>query len=298
MKKNQRRVQDAIAGYLFVAPPILGFLLFGLLPMGYSLVVSLSEFEPFEGTLTYVGFQNYRWIFNDPVFYKSLGNIGLALLGVLAQMVVMLAVAYLLTRDVKGVIAFRALFFVPSLCSSVAVTLVWKSMYQEDFGILNNFLLDLGLQKVQWLSSTKVAMVSMILQGIWMGIGGGMVMYISALKNVPSQYYEAAEIDGANALHKFFHITWHCVTPTTFYILITTVIGTISDFARFKLMTDGGPDNATLTPVLYVYQVAFSASYNYDYAYASATAWVVGFGIMAIIGLLFVTSKRWVYYND
>ena len=298
MKELSSRKRDRIAGYLFIAPPILGFLLFGLTPIVFAFAVSFSEYDFFTKEFTSVGFENYVKVFSDPLFFRSVGNICIALLGVAVQIAVMLVIALLLTVNVKGVIAFRAMYFVPSLCSSVAVTLVWKWVYNNDFGILNSVLGLFGIPKVGWLSDTRVAMISMIIQGIWMGIGGGMVMYIAALKNVPRQFYEAAEIDGANAFQKFFRITLTAISPTTFFILITTVIGTASDFARYKLMNNGGPDNATLTPVLYIYQTAFSAKYGFDYTYATAMSWVVGVAIMILVALVFASSKKWVHYNE
>ena len=268
-----------------------------MIPIVFSVVVSFSEYDFFTKQLNFVGLAIYAEAFSDRIFFKSIGNIGLALMGVGVQLVVTIGVALLLTTEVKGTVLFRALFFLPVLCSSVAVTLVWKWVYNYDFGILNSLLGKLGMGKVGWLTNTHVAMFSMILQGIWMGIGSGMVMYVSAIKNVPSQYLEAAKIDGANAFKRLFHITLPCVSPTTFYILITTVIGTASDFVRYQLMNDGGPDNATLTPVLYIYQTAFSSDYNYNYVYATAMSWLVGLMIIFIVGVIFKTSSKWVHYN-
>ena len=296
MKLSTARKKEWLTGYLFIAPPVLGFLLFGMIPIVFSVVVSFSEYDFFTKQLNFVGLANYAEAFSDRIFFKSIGNIGLALMGVGVQLVVTIGVALLLTTEVKGTVLFRALFFLPVLCSSVAVTLVWKWVYNYDFGILNSLLGKLGMGKVGWLTNTHVAMFSMILQGIWMGIGSGMVMYVSAIKNVPSQYLEAAKIDGANAFKRLFHITLPCVSPTTFYILITTVIGTASDFVRYQLMNDGGPDNATLTPVLYIYQ--FSSDYNYNYVYATAMSWLVGLMIIFIVGVIFKTSSKWVHYND
>ncbi|MBQ7408444.1 MAG: sugar ABC transporter permease [Clostridia bacterium] len=297
MKGSSIKKKDYLAGYLFIAPPIIGFMLFSLIPIVFSLVLSFSEYDFFTGEINLIGFEGYARAIEDELFFKSLGNICIALGGVLLQIAVMLGVALLLTAKVKGVTFFRALFFIPSLCSSVAVTLVWKWVYNYDFGILNGLLTSLGLDKVGWLIDTKVAMISMIIQGIWMGIGGGMVMYIAGLKNAPRQYYEAAEIDGANAFQRFFHITLPCVSPTTFYILVTTIIGTVSDFARYKLMNNGGPDYSTLTPVLYIYQTAFTSQYGYDYTYATAMSWLTGLFIIVLVAATFISSKRWVHYS-
>ena len=298
MKRSSIKKKDYLAGYLFIAPPIIGFMLFSFIPIVFSLVLSFSEYDFFTGEINLIGFEGYARAIQDELFFKSLGNICIALGGVLIQIAVMLGVALLLTAKVKGVTFFRALFFIPSLCSSVAVTLVWKWVYNYDFGILNGLLTGLGLDKVGWLIDTRVAMISMIIQGIWMGIGGGMVMYIAGLKNAPRQFYEAAEIDGANAFQRFFHITLPCVSPTTFYILVTTIIGTVSDFARYKLMNNGGPDYSTLTPVLYIYQTAFSSQYGYDYTYATAMSWLTGLFIIVLVAGTFISSKRWVHYSD
>ena len=131
-----------------------------------------------------------------------------------------------------------------------------------------------------------------------MGIGGGMVMYIAALKNAPKQLYEAAEIDGANAIQKFFRITLPIISPTTFYIITTSIIGTMTDFTRFKMMTDGGPYYSTLTSALYIYQTAFTATYDYNYSYATTMSWILGSITIIIVAILFATSKKWVHYND
>ena len=292
------KAESYIAGYSFIALPIIGLLLFTFVPLGFSLYVTVNEYDFFTNEYTFVGFANFRKAFNDPLFINGLQNTGLTLLGLGVQIVVSLMIALLLTVEIKGQSIFRAFFFVPSLCSSVAVTLVWKWMFNADFGVLNSFLGIFGISKVNWLGNPKIAMFSMILQGIWMGIGGGMVMYIAALKNSPKQLYEAAEIDGANSIQKFFRITLPIISPTTFYILTTSVIGAMTDFTRFKMMTDGGPYYSTLTSALYIYQTAFTATYDYNYSYATTMSWILGSITIIIVAILFETSKRWVHYND
>lgn len=292
------KTQTQIAGYSFIALPIIGFLLFSLIPIGFSFFVSFNSYDFFTGEWTFVGLRNYIRAFKDQFFLFSLQNTALSLLGLGVQIVIALALAMLLTADVKGQPLFRAFFFVPSLCSSVAVTLVWKWMFNSDFGILNTILTKLGLPAVGWLTNPNVSMVSMIIQGVWMGAGSGMVMYVAALSNAPKELYEAAEVDGANFMQKFIHITIPTISPTTFYILTTSVIGTMTDFTRFRLMTDGGPYYSTLTTALYIYQTAFTSTYEYNYSYATAMSWILGLGIILIVALLFWSSKRWVHYKD
>ena len=209
-KKLTYKGQSYLAGYLFIALPIIGFLLFTLLPLVFSLFVSFNNYDFFTGEFTYIGFNNYASAFKDPFFISSLQNTGLTLIGLVVQVVVSLLLALLLTVNIKGQPIFRSFFFIPSLCSSVAVTLVWKWMFNGDFGILNSILTALGLPAVGWLTDIRVAIFSMILQGVWMGVGGGMVMYIAALKNTPQALYEAAEMDGASTIQKFFNIILYC----------------------------------------------------------------------------------------
>ena len=298
MKKLSYKAQGYVAGYLFIALPLIGFMLFTFVPLIFSLFVSFNSYDFFTGEFTFVGFQNFLRAFNDPFFISSLQNTALSLLGLVVQIVVSLLLALLLTVNIKGQPIFRAFFFVPSLCSSVAVTLVWKWMFNGEFGILNSILGFFGIPAVGWLTDMKVAMFSMILQGVWMGVGGGMVMYIAALKNTPQALYEAAEMDGASTIQKFFHITLPMISPTTFYILVTSLIGTMTDFSRYKLMTDGGPYYSTLTTGLYIYQNAFTSQYEYNYSYATSMAWILSGIIILLIGILFATSKKWVHYND
>lgn len=301
MKKNHTlsfKAQSYIAGYTFIALPIIGILLFTFIPLVFSLYVSFNEYDFFTGEFTHIGFANFNRAFKDPYFIVSLQNTALTLLGLGVQIVVALLIALLLTVNIKGQPIFRAFFFIPSLCSSVAVTLVWKWMFNADFGILNSVLGVFGIPKVNWLGDKNVAMFSMIMQGVWMGIGGGMVMYIAALKNAPRALYEAAEIDGANDIQKFFKITIPMISPTTFYILVTSLIGTMTDFTRFKLMTDGGPYYSTLTSALYIYQTAFTQTYSYDYSYATSMSWILSILIILLVGGVFLTSKKWVHYND
>ena len=232
MKKKRTlsfKAQSYIAGYTFIALPIIGILLFTFMPLVFSLYVSFNEYDFFTGEFTHIGFANFNKAFKDPYFIVSLQNTGLTLLG---------------------------------------------------------------------LGDKNVAMLSMIMQGVWMGIGGGMVMYIAALKNAPKSLYEAAEIDGANDIQKFFKITIPMISPTTFYILVTSLIGTMTDFTRFKLMTDGGPYYSTLTSALYIYQTAFTQTYSYDYSYATSMSWILSILIILLVGGVFLTSKKWVHYND
>lgn len=295
---NKTKRDNLISGYLFIAPPIVGFICFGLIPILFSLYVSFCEFNFFTKEISWLGGENFVTAFEDPIFHQALKNMLFMLLEMTCTMIAALAVALLVCVNLKGQSVIRACFYLPGLCSSVAVTMVWKSLYNYDFGILNGFLTSLGLHKVPWLNSADTVMWSMLIQGVWFGVGGGMVMYIAALKNVPSDFYEAAKIDGASVFRVFFNITFPLITPTTFYLLVTGIIGNCQEFTRFQLMTDGRPGTASMVPVLYVYQTAFTNDYGYNYTYATCMSWIVGAIIILLVGISFKTSKYWVEYGD
>jgi len=297
-KTSKIAVRNNLAGFGFISPPVIGFLLFTLIPLIFSLYVCFNSYDFFTGEWEFIGWANFKRALNDQLFVVSIQNTLFSLLGLGIQIIVALLLAVLLTVNIKGQPIFRGLFFIPSLCSSVAVTMVWKWLYNVDFGLLNTILGFIGIKPIGWLSDRKVAMISMIIQGVWMGVGGGMVMYIAALKNVPNDMYEAADIDGANSIQKFFKVTLPTISPTTFYILVTSFIGYMTDFTRFKMMTDGRPNYSTLTTGLYIYQTAFSSTYEFDYSYATTMSWMLGALIIALMGIIFATSKKWVHYRN
>lgn len=295
-KKITKRVwKKYLTGYAFVALPLIGFTIFGLIPILYSLYISLTKFDLFN-TPTFIGFSNYIKLFtDDPLFWQSLWNTFYSALGVPIGIAIALFIAMGLTRDIKGINFFRTAFFLPSVCSVVALTLMWKWIFNGDYGVLNNIIWKIfGVQGPNWLSSSTWAMPAMIIQGVWGGLGGTMVLYIAAIKNVPKTYYEAAEIDGASKILQFWHITIPSISPTTFYLLITAIIGALQAFVPYMIMTNGGPNYSTTTIVLYLYNNAFRYM---NMGYASAMAWILFIIIMALTLLFFKGSKRWVHYD-
>ncbi len=295
---NKTKRDNCISGYLFIAPPIIGFICFGLIPIVFSLYVSFCDFNFFTREIAWMGADNFVRAFGDPIFRQALGNMFFMLLEMTCTIVAALLVALLVCVDLRGQSVFRALFYLPALCSSVAVTMVWKWLYNYDFGILNAMLTSVGLPKVAWLNSSKVVMWAMLIQGVWFGIGGSMVMYIAALKNVPTDFYEAARIDGANVFRTFFHITLPMISPTTFYLIATGIMGNCQEFTRFQLMTNGRPGTSSMVPVLYVYQTAFTSDYGFNYTYATSMSWIVGVIIIILVGICFKSNKYWVHYGE
>jgi len=281
-------------GYLFIAPPFIGVLVFLLYPLLNSLYMSFTTFD-FGQPPEFTGAANYeRALTNDPLVWKTLWNTFYAALGVPLGMIVALLFALLLDSKVRGRNFFRMLFFLPTICSIVALAMVWQWIFNSDYGLLNYYLSLLGFEPPAWLVDETWAMPALIIQGIWGGLGVSIILYLAALGNVPTSLYEAAKVDGANGWKRFVHITVPGISPVTFFILVTSLIGALQDFPRFQLLTGGGPNYSTTTIVYYLYSVAFEYS---EMGYASAIAWLIGIIIMLVIVLNFVLSKRWVHYN-
>lgn len=300
MKKQSRKSRlkwkkDYIWAYAFVAAPIVGYLLFAAGPLISSIYYSMTNFDGYNPP-QFIGMDNYVKLFtDDELFYQTVFNTFYAALGIPLNMAVSLLIAVGLSRKIKGEKIFRSIFFLPSICSVVAIGLLWKWLFNGEYGLLNVFLRDIGINNPPaWLTDKHWAMPSMIIHGVFNGLGFNMIMYIAALKNVPQIYYEAAEIDGAGTWRKFWNVTWPLISPTTFYILITGIIGAMQDFVRFQVMTGGGPEFSTTTVVYYLWLNAWRYM---KMGYASAISWIVGLVIMIITAVNFIGSKKWVHYE-
>lgn len=280
--------------YLFISAPILGFLLFAFIPLSYSVYVSFTEYSGYQPPVFNGGVNYAQLLRHDELFWKTLFNTFYAALGIPLGMAVALGVAMALNQKVRGIGFFRTMFFLPTISSVIALTLLWKWIFNDTYGLLNYFLEFIGIQGPAWLSSETWAMPAMIIQGVWAGLGINMVLYLAALQGVPRSFYEASEIDGANRWQQFFRITVPCISPTTLYILITSMISALQDYPRFQIMTEGGPNYSTTTIVYYLFQNAFRYM---NMGYASAMAWMLGLIILAITLLNFQLSKRWVHYE-
>jgi multiple sugar transport system permease protein len=199
-----------------------------------------------------------------------------------------------MNSSIRGITVFRGIFFIPVITSAVAVAMIFRWLYNRDFGLINLALAFVGLPSVPWLSSTAWAMPAVILMAIWKRVGYDMVIYLAGLQAIPPQLYEAAQIDGAGRWHRFRHITLPLLTPTTFFILVISLIGSFQVFDLAFILTSGGPGNATNTIVMYVYNQAFQF---FHMGYAAAVAWVL-FAIILVITLIqWRIQKRWVHYE-
>lgn len=290
--KTKKRLQRRwnFWGYLFILPNFIGFVLFMLVPIIMALVFSFTNYDVIS-TMDFIGFENYIDLFTDDQFLISLRNtLWYCVLTVPSGVVLALLMAVLLNRQLKGMAIFRTLVFIPVITSMVAVSLVWSMLYEDNSGLLNILLGYLGLGPVHWLTDTNMAMISIAIMSVWKGLGYNMTIFLAGLQGVPGELYEAATIDGANSVQKFFKITVPMIGPTTYFVTLMALIGSLQVFDQVNIMTGGGPVDATKTVAFYLYQYGFQF---YKMGYACAAAYVL-FILVFIVSLIQnISSKKW-----
>lgn len=281
--------------YLYILPWILGFAILQLYPFVSSFIYSFTDYTVGAKT-TFQGLANYKKLFTqDKEFWNSLKvTILFALYTVPGKLIMALAVAMFLNRDLKGINLIRTLYYIPSLFGgSVAVALLWRLMFLDN-GVINAILSALHLPVIQWLGDTRYALRTICMLEIWQ-FGSSMVMFLAALKQVPRSLYEAAEIDGAGKVTRFFHITLPQISPIIFFNLINQTIQALQNFTSAQVITEGGPLKSTYVLGLKLYKEGFS---YFKMGYASAISWVVFAAIMIFTLAIFASSKLWVHYAD
>lgn len=293
MLRKARSCKNSTAGVIFALPFIIGFFLFMVVPMAMSLYYSFCEFE-ILGAPRPVGLDNYIKMFTeDQDFYKSLSvTFFYACVSVPLRLVFALAVALILLKSTKLTGFYRAAYYLPSIIGgSVAISILWKRMFAED-GTVNRLLQTIGIDShYSWLGSKNTAIWVLILLAVWQ-FGSSMLIFLSALKQIPSTLYEAAKVDGAGGGHRFFKITLPLLTPTIFFNLVMQMISGFLAFTQCFIITQGRPMNSTLFYSVYMYQQSFNF---YNTGYGAAMAWVMLVIISLITLLLFKTKKFWVY---
>lgn len=281
-------------GILLAAPAMIGFLLFTLIPMIASLGFSLTDWN-IGGSFSFIGLENYKTMLTeDKLFSKSLfvtiyytlGSVPLVMAGAFF-------IAMLLNQKVKGLSIFRTIFYLPVLVPSVANTMLWLWMFNPDFGLLNTILGSVGISGQQWIYSESTSIPSLMLMSTW-GLGNAAVIFLAGLQGVPAHLYEAVEVDGGGPLRKLWHVTIPMMTPTIFFNLVMALINTFQVFNEAYIMTEGGPNNSTLFYVYYLFRTAFKDS---QMGYACALAWGLFLIILFLSSLIFLTSRKWVYYE-
>jgi len=287
------RTREALVGYLFLSPWLLGFLIFLLGPMLASIYLSMTDYKMLKPPV-WIGLANYQRMFTDQFVYISLKvTVTFTFISVPLGLACALAVAVLLNQKIIASGIFRTVFYLPSVISGVAVAMVFAWIFNYRFGILNYFLSFVGIEGPNWLGHPRWALWAFVLMSLW-GIGGNVVIYLAALQGVPDSLHEAATIDGAGAWLRFWNITVPLITPVILFTLVMGVIGTFQTFTQSYIMTGGGPAYATLFYLLYLYRNAFNW---FEMGYASALAWLLFLIILFCTIILWSTSARWVYYE-
>ena len=290
------RRREALTGYLFTSPWLLGFLIFVVGPMIGLIWLSFHRWD-LIGDPRHVGFRNYERLFSDRLFIKSLEvtivyGLGRVPLGIF----VALGTALLLNnRRIKFIGIWRTIYYMPVVLPPVAISLVWMWIYNPRYGILNSTIQQvLGVPGPRWLDDPYLVLPSLMVMAVWVAVGRNMIIYLSGLQGISGELYEASAIDGAGYWRQFWRITLPLLTPVIFFNLITGMIDTFKLFTQAYVMTEGGPRNASLFFTYYLYQKGFM---QYQMGYASAMALVVFFIIMALTLLIFRWSKAWVFYE-
>jgi multiple sugar transport system permease protein len=291
---TKRRKQEARLFYLFISPWIIGFLVFLFGPMVASIYFSLTDWDSFTAP-AFVGLANYiKLLTDDPIFWKSLGNtFYFAVVSVPLSMGIGLWLANLLNKRVRFRKLFRTVIYLPTLVPIVATALVFKMVLAPTTGPLNKFLALFGITGPAWLLDANSVKPAIILLSVW-GAGGATVLLLAAMKGIPTEFYEAAEIDGAGPIRQFWSITFPQVTPIIFFNLIMGLIGSFQVFAQVYILTQGGPNNASQMIVPLLFQEAFSF---YHMGYASAISWLLFVVILGCTLIAFRTSRKWVFYE-
>lgn len=292
--KSKRYKREALEGYIAISPWIFGVLAFNLGPILASVYFSMTQWTITRPPV-WVGLANYHRMFtNDPLFWQSLKvTLLYVVYSVPLKLVGGLALALLLNLKVPGINVFRTIFYIPAVISGVAVSLMWIWLLQPDYGIVNSLLSLVGIRGPGWFWDPNWALFSVALMSVW-NVGGGAVIYLAGLQNIPPYLYEAASIDGAGTWQRFWKITIPLLTPTLFFQLIVELIDSFRVFTQAFVITQGGPLFATYFMMLYLYEEAFR---NFNMGYASALAIVLTAITLLVTVILYITQNRWVYYE-
>ena len=286
-KKNSLRARKTLVAYSFIMPNLIGFFVFTFVPIVFSLFLSFCEWDS-GNPIKFVGLKNFIYMFTkDNSFRISLLNtVYYTVVTVPVTLALSLFLAILMNKPLKGRVFFRSVLFFPYVASLVAIAVVWMALFNPDRGPVNNVLMAIGISNPpRWAASTTWAMPTIIGLTVWKGMGYYMIVYLAALQGVSRDLYEAASLDGANKWQQFINITWPCVTPTTFYILVLLMVSTFKSYDIMYITTQGGPGEATKVLAYHIYNQAFVSA---KFGYASAVAMI----LLAIIVLVTLVQFR------
>lgn len=292
---RRRRLPRWLIGYVFISPWLLAFIAFEAYPILSGFYHSFTDWTATGKAERFVGLDNYVEAFTrDPLFWKAVSNtiyfIGVSVpLGIVAAF----ALAMMLNSKIGGTTAYRTIYYLPSVVPAVAAVIVWVFIFETRRGILNFGLELLGLPAIRWLSDPAWAMPALIIMSLW-SIGASMIIFLAGLQGIPQELYEAAEVDGASGWHSLWRITVPLMTPTIFFNLVMSLVAAFQAFNNAFIMTNGGPNNATLLYMLHLYNNAFR---YFRMGYASALAVVLFIIVFGLTLFVYRSSKRWVYYS-
>ncbi|MFD0872156.1 sn-glycerol-3-phosphate transport system permease protein ugpA [Chlamydia abortus] len=294
MRKLQTAGRARLVGYAFLLPNILGFLIFILFPVIASFLMSFTEWNGF-GKIQFIGLDNYIRLWSDENFRISFWNsLVMTVVSVPATLFLSILAAVALNRGIRGLKWFRTAMFLPHITSTIAIAVVWQLLFNPTMGPINGFLHSIGIENAPgWLSSTKWALLSVIIVSIWHSVGYYMVLYLAGLQGIPRDLYEAAEIDGAGKISQFKNITLPMLSPVIFFTVIMAIINSFKVFDLIFMLTQGGPGRSTRVLVYDIYYTAFQ---RYEFGYASAMAYVLFALILVITLIQFRGQKKWVHY--
>lgn len=297
--KRRRRVGDSsLVGYLFIAPNLIGFAIFTLLPLVFSFAVSFADWDVISGLdgIKWVGFKNFQTIATDGNFWQALKITGIYVAGsVPLTTFAGMLIAIALNGPVPGRSILRLIFFVPTIVNSVAIASVWILIYHPRYSPLNNALRSMGIEDPpSWIASSTWALPALIVMAIWAGAGYASIIYLAALQNLSPDLYEAASLDGAGVFQQFRSITLPLISPTTFFLLVTGFVGASQSFGMINLMTKGGPGSSTTVASYYIYQNGFQ---YYKFGYAAAMSWVMFLFVLLLMLVFWRVQRSQVFYE-
>lgn len=292
--RRARRWEHPVAGYLFISPFIIGFLLLTLLPMLQSLYYSFTDYSLLESP-RWVGGANYVKMFTDDTSFVNAWKATFlyVFLSVPLKLAVALLLAMALNRNIRGISLYRTAIYFPSIIgASVAISIVWSNLFGNE-GLINQLLAVVGITGKNWINLPETSLMTLVVLALWQ-FGSSMIIFLAGLKQIPHELYEASAVDGAGRVRTFFKITLPMLTPIILFNLVQQMIGSFQMFTQAFIITRGGPVESTYMYALYLFDKAFA---RFEMGYASAMAWVMLVAIAALTALLFATSRRWVYYE-
>lgn len=295
-KTTKRQWNEYRWAWFLIAPTMIGLLVLNIIPIFQTLYLSFFKSGAFGKGNIFVGLENYSKMLQDPQVWHAVRNTLVYTLGVVpATVILAMLIAVLLNRKMKGKSIYRTIYFIPMMAAPAAVTMVWKWLYNTDYGLINHFLQSIGLGKVNWIDNPNIAMISVVIIGVWSSIGYSMVLLLAGLQEIPRDYYEASNIDGASPVKQFFSITLPLVSPTLFFVLVTSIITAMQVFDVVYMMIDvTSPSYDSTVSLVYLF---YNNSFKYsNKGYGSAIVMLLLVIIMIITFIQNKLQKKWVNY--